>query len=286
MLHDRRALLAVELRREMLLDPPSPQVDAGLKGLGPVLAGRGPDAGAEIDLAAAVPARSGQAEELCAELIEFVRGEGLKARPGERLPGTTEVVESCFGKLKALEEGQSKSGFTRLVLSLGAMVSDRMAERISAALEQRRVRDVLNWCPREAGPVGPIAEETGIRADERRNKSGIKAREGRGQLSIAPASPSHFKERRSVTRPLPRVPPASYEVKPGGSRPSLPEPSGRQKGIGTRKWSSSLARPDRPVRPDRSSEPAAVPARARPPTGGGLSVGSRPTAAGAVSRDE
>jgi hypothetical protein len=41
-------------------------------------------------------------------------------RIGERLPGTTEVLESCFGKLKGLEDGQSKSGFTGLVLSLGA----------------------------------------------------------------------------------------------------------------------------------------------------------------------
>jgi hypothetical protein len=107
---------------------------------------RGLYAGAEIDLAAAVPERSGPAGELRAELIDFVREEGLKARPWERLPGTTEVLESCFGKLKALEDGQSKSGFTGLVLSRGAMVSDWTAESIGAALERCRVRDVLAWC--------------------------------------------------------------------------------------------------------------------------------------------
>ncbi len=112
---------------------------------------RGLYAGAEIDLAAAVPARSGPAGELRAELMEFVRGEGLKARPGERLPGTTEVVESCFGKLKALEDGQSKGGFTGLVLSLGAMVSDWTAERVSEALQRCRVRDVLDWCHKMLG---------------------------------------------------------------------------------------------------------------------------------------
>jgi hypothetical protein len=110
---------------------------------------RGLYAGAEIDLAAAVPERPGAAGGLRGELLEFVRGEGLKAHPGERLPGTTEVVESCFGKLKALEDGQSKGGFTGLVLSLGAMVSAWTAESIGAALERRRVRDVLDWC-REA----------------------------------------------------------------------------------------------------------------------------------------
>jgi hypothetical protein len=112
---------------------------------------RGLYPGAGFDLAAAVPATSGGAGELREELIHFVRSESLKARPGERLPGTTEVVESCFGKLKALEDGQSKSGFTGLVLSLGAMVSDWTAETISEALERCRVRDVVDWCRRMLG---------------------------------------------------------------------------------------------------------------------------------------
>ena len=82
--------------------------------------------GAGVDLAAALPAVSaGTAIELRAELISFVTVESSKARIDERLPGTTEVLESSFGKLKALEDGQSKSGFTGLVLSLGAMVSKR-----------------------------------------------------------------------------------------------------------------------------------------------------------------
>ena len=80
------------------------------------------------------------------ELIAFVTDESSTVRQGERLPGTTEVVESCFGKLKALEDGQCKSGFTGLVLSLGAMVSTWTAETIGEALEQCRVRDVMAWC--------------------------------------------------------------------------------------------------------------------------------------------
>ena len=72
---------------------------------------RGLYPGAGFAIAAALPAASGVAAELRDELIAFVRGESLKARFGERLPGTTEILESCFGKLKALEDGQSKSGF-------------------------------------------------------------------------------------------------------------------------------------------------------------------------------
>jgi hypothetical protein len=108
--------------------------------------GRGLYVGAGLGLAAAVPEASGVAEELRQELIGFVRAESSKARLGERLVGTTEVLESCFGKLKALEDGQSKSGFTALVLSLGAMVSRRTAAGVGEALDRCRVRDVANWC--------------------------------------------------------------------------------------------------------------------------------------------
>ena len=113
---------------------------------------RGLYAGAGFDLTAALPEAAGSAGELREELIHFVRCESLKGRHGERLPGTTEVLESCFGKLKALEDGQSKGGFTGLVLSLGAMVSDWTAASVGEALERCRVRDVLDWCRRHLGP--------------------------------------------------------------------------------------------------------------------------------------
>jgi hypothetical protein len=113
---------------------------------------RGLYTGAGRDLAEALPAAAGAARELRERLIAFVTTESSRARAGEILPGTTEVLESCFGKLKALEDGQSKSGFTGLVLSLGAMVSTRSAEAIGEALERCRVRDVLDWCREKLGP--------------------------------------------------------------------------------------------------------------------------------------
>ena len=113
---------------------------------------RGLSPGAGFALAKALPARPGGAGELREDLINFVRGEALKARFGERLPGTTEVLESCFGKLKALEDGQSKSGFTGLVLSLGAMVSTWTTASLGEALDRCRVRDVVGWCRKMLGP--------------------------------------------------------------------------------------------------------------------------------------
>ena len=107
--------------------------------------------GVGLDLAAALPARTGRADELRAELIKFVTIESSQARIGERLPGTTEVLESCFGRLKAIERDQSKSGFTGLVLSLGAMVSKWDGETIGKALEQVGVCQVLDWCKKKLG---------------------------------------------------------------------------------------------------------------------------------------
>jgi hypothetical protein len=107
--------------------------------------------GAGVELAAALPAAAGEAGALREELIAFVTRESSKARIGECLPGSTEVLESCFGKLKALESDQSKSGFTGLVLSLGAMVSKRTAETIGEALERCKVREVLDWCSKMLG---------------------------------------------------------------------------------------------------------------------------------------
>ena len=83
---------------------------------------------------------------LAAELCEFVGGQSQAARPGERLVGSTEVLESVFGKWKSLERQESGSGITRLVLSLGSLVGHWPAARIQAALEATPVKHVVGWC--------------------------------------------------------------------------------------------------------------------------------------------
>ena len=113
---------------------------------------RGLTVSAGRELEAALPTASGSAGELREQLIGFVVDESSKVRHGERLPGTTEVLESCFGKLKTLEDGQSKSGFTGLVLSLGAMVSNWTTESVREALERCTARDVGDWCDRSLWP--------------------------------------------------------------------------------------------------------------------------------------
>ncbi len=108
-------------------------------------------AGAVEILTHQLPPPSAPGGALAAELLEFVEEQSSAAAPNEQLPASTEVLESCFGKLKYLEHEQSKSGFTGLVLSLGTIVGPLTLERVQDALERCRVKDVLNWCREKLG---------------------------------------------------------------------------------------------------------------------------------------
>jgi hypothetical protein len=90
-------------------------------------------------------------QQLCAELIQFVSEEGAKAKAGERLVGSSEVIESIFGKWKRLEGEHPRSGLTGLVLALGAIVSQTTGEVIQEALESVPTKKVLAWCREKLG---------------------------------------------------------------------------------------------------------------------------------------
>jgi len=85
-------------------------------------------------------------ESLATELGTFVRESSAAASPVECLVGSTEVLESLFGKWKTLERQESQSGITRLILSLGALLGAWPSSRIQAALEATPVKHVVRWC--------------------------------------------------------------------------------------------------------------------------------------------
>jgi hypothetical protein len=88
---------------------------------------------------------------LVKDLVRFVASQGKKTNPGERLPGSTEVLESCFGKMKQLEKQQSRGGFTSLIVSFGAMLANTTSNAIKAALEHSGTKDVYSWCKEHLG---------------------------------------------------------------------------------------------------------------------------------------
>lgn len=89
---------------------------------------------------------------LAEELSDFVADQAAQARPDERLVASTEVLESCLGKMKTLERQQAKSGFTGMVLTLGAMVSTWTTETIEQALAATPLKAVKAWCAKHLGP--------------------------------------------------------------------------------------------------------------------------------------
>lgn len=89
---------------------------------------------------------------MSAHLVAFLAQESLKAKANERLLGSSEVIESVFGKFKHIERDQAKAGFTGLVLSLAAMVSTTTAEVVQQALATVPTQKVLTWCKQTLGP--------------------------------------------------------------------------------------------------------------------------------------
>ena len=79
------------------------------------------------------------------ELLAFIFAESAKAKSDERLLGSSEVIESVFGKLKYLEKDQSKSGFTVLLLGLAASVSPTTIDVVQKAIESVPTKKVFRW---------------------------------------------------------------------------------------------------------------------------------------------
>lgn len=75
------------------------------------------------------------ARDVAARLRTAVRTEGAQAKVGETLVGSTEVLESTFGKLKRLEGSYADDGFTGLSLALGAILGERTEDQVKEALE-------------------------------------------------------------------------------------------------------------------------------------------------------
>ena len=90
---------------------------------------------------------------LAAELIRFVRLQEGRTRPGERFPGSTEILESCFGKFKQLEKQQSRGGFTQLLLGFGALLARATTETVKQAMQASRTADVRTWARQTLGPT-------------------------------------------------------------------------------------------------------------------------------------
>src|SRR5512135_1766494 len=93
----------------------------------------------------------GTAARLRDDFIKFVAGQARRLKPGERIPFTSEVIESAFGKYKTVEHDQAKGGFTGLLLALAACVAERTQEVVHEALQKTKTIDVIAWIKTKLG---------------------------------------------------------------------------------------------------------------------------------------
>ena len=83
---------------------------------------------------------------VAAALVAFVESQSAAAGNDERLIGSSECLESLIGKGKRLEGQQSRSGFTKTILAMGAAVVQPTRQYVHQALTQIKTHDVLAWC--------------------------------------------------------------------------------------------------------------------------------------------
>ena len=79
------------------------------------------------------------------QLLAVVPTESATLTSGERRVGSSQVLESLFGKGKRLEGQQSRSGFTRNVLSLAASVVDVTTDVIRDAFATVGIKHLRAW---------------------------------------------------------------------------------------------------------------------------------------------
>jgi hypothetical protein len=84
-------------------------------------------------------------------LIEYVLDASLKAKPGECLLGSSEVIESVFGKFKYMQAEHTKGSLTGMVLAIPAMVSKTTEAVVQRALETVPVHKVRTWIKEKFG---------------------------------------------------------------------------------------------------------------------------------------
>jgi hypothetical protein len=113
--------------------------------------------GASMDLARQLRPviRTEAGEVLADEFITFVAEQSAQAHEHERLPGSSEVLESSFGKFKFVEGQQAKGGFTASILAYAALLGTTTLDTVEQALQKVQHKHVKTWCQQHLGQTLP-----------------------------------------------------------------------------------------------------------------------------------
>lgn len=86
-----------------------------------------------------------RAQNFADKIIQFVSEESSKAKPYERLLGTSEIIESLIGLVKYHSNTQSRSGFTGAILTTSALTGKIDEQVVLNALTSVKTNDVRKW---------------------------------------------------------------------------------------------------------------------------------------------
>jgi hypothetical protein len=92
-----------------------------------------------------------KSQTIAKRLIDFVHDSEQHLRAGERLPMSTEILESSLGLYKQLEGQQSKSGFTSLLACFPALLQPTTPAEIQASFHRVFKSDVDKWTKERFG---------------------------------------------------------------------------------------------------------------------------------------
>lgn len=132
---------------------------------------------ASEELAALLPTPTGRAaRQLRKRLLDFVREESQKAQPGERLLGSSEVLESIIGKFKHLSGERGHHGLTAMTLSIGALVGRHAVTTVEHAMQEITNHDVWDWSHAHLGAT--------VQSVRRRVTNALKPKQNRQPLLL------------------------------------------------------------------------------------------------------
>jgi hypothetical protein len=94
---------------------------------------------------------SPMATEVKQRLLEFTQESEKLLNEGQRLPISTEILESSFGLYKQLERQHSRGGFTSLLAAFGSLLRPVTPQSVKRDLARTSVKQMRSWVTKNLG---------------------------------------------------------------------------------------------------------------------------------------
>ena len=85
------------------------------------------------------------------QIYKFLDQQGSKVKKGQVLLGSSEAIETFFGKYKSMEGNQAKAGFSGLILAGLAHIGSLDQSTVQAAMETVKNTQVNDWIKKYVG---------------------------------------------------------------------------------------------------------------------------------------